>query len=134
MSCSCTFGRILENEFRDFDRSGRGVNRPLVSALHQQRQPPNVIEMRVSKDHRIELIDIELARDVIGLRRHLAALEQTEVHHHRSPGRLNVISRASDFARRAIKSNGHFHVLAPDYTAARGRPARRKFRHQRRTP
>ena len=98
--------RVLQNQLRHFERSGRGVNRPRKSTPHQQRQPPRVIQMRVCEHHGREVLRIEIGRHLIGAGREIAALEHAKIDKHRRAPRLHEIRRAGDFARRAEECDG----------------------------
>jgi hypothetical protein len=54
-----TLRRVEQNDFRQFMRRRRAINRSLVALLHNARQIPDVIEVRVREHDGVERANVE---------------------------------------------------------------------------
>ena len=99
--------RVLEHDARQVLGRALGVDRPAVTAFAQQRQPADMIDMRVRQDHRVDCIDREgegggVAFVLVAARLDHAAVEQDVF----AQG-FNLVAGAGDFTSGAKECQLH---------------------------
>jgi hypothetical protein len=88
--------RIEENQARQLDRSGRGMDGPRVAVADQQRQQPAVVEVGMRQQHGVERGRLERERDPVADRFVGAALEHPAVDQDPGAARGEQELRAGD--------------------------------------
>ncbi len=99
--------RIEQHEAGEVAGRGGGDDLTTKALLHQQRQPPAMIEMRVGKQHEVDATRIEAERlGVLALQR-APALQQAAIDQDALAAGFEQVAGAGDGARGAVERQLH---------------------------
>ena len=90
--------RITQQDGHQLGAGRVRVDRPAKAALHQQRQAPAVIDVRVAEHHRVDARGIERKRAAIAPRRVGAALDHAAVEQYLAAGRAHDVAGPGHFS------------------------------------
>jgi hypothetical protein len=71
--------RILENQLSHINRRGRGINRTVVVSPSQQQQATCMVEVCVSQDDRVQILECALLWQAVVVFRFASALKQPAI-------------------------------------------------------
>ena len=97
--------QVLEQDRRQRQGCGGGDDGAPIAARIQQRHAARVVYVRVRQHGRIEAARVDRAEFAAASPRVAAALEHAEVHQHLGSRRLEQVTRARDFPRRAAEAD-----------------------------
>ena len=103
-------GGVQHHQPRQFGRRLGGDDLAAKTPLHQERQPPAMIEMGMGQEHKIDRARVKSERDGILLLKLTTALEQAAIDQDAPPRHFQEMTGAGDVLCRAVK--GKFHVPA----------------------
>ena len=90
---------IEQDQGRELDRAGRGVDRAAVALADKDREQPAMVEVCVRQEHGVELARVERERDAVTDRLVRAALEHPAIDEHLRPFGNEQVLGTSDGGR-----------------------------------
>ena len=111
MSVLLHFSGVVQDEARQITRGVRGVDRPRETALEQQRQPANVVEVRVREQHRVEPLGVQSLGHAVFYLRVSAALKHAKVEQEPGAVGFDQVSQPGYLAGSAVESDLHLFSL-----------------------
>ncbi len=99
--------RVFEHDLRQVAGGALGVDRPAIAALAQQRQAPDVVDVRVRQDHRVEPVQVEVELRGIALVLVATGLDHAAVEQDAFAGGFDQMTGAGDFTGSTEKAELH---------------------------
>ena len=100
-------GRVAQQDGQQVGAGRVRVDRPAVAALHQQRQPPAMIDVGMAQHHGVDVGGLERERQAVARRRVGTALDHAAVQQQLAAARTHDVAGTGHFARGAEKLQLH---------------------------
>ncbi|MCE2873791.1 MAG: hypothetical protein LW605_08545 [Xanthomonadales bacterium] len=100
-------GRVAQHDRQQVAASGIGVDRSAEAALHEQRQPAAVVDMRMAQDHCVDGVRLERERPAVAGARIATALQHAAVEQDLPTGHPQDVAGAGHLTRRAVELDLH---------------------------
>src|SRR4029077_8394513 len=88
--------RVRKDDPREVARRGRGDDLAAKAVLHEERQSPTMVEVRVGQQQEVERRRVEAEVGGVFLFEIATALENATIHEQAPPGTLQQVTRAGD--------------------------------------
>ena len=107
-------GGVHQDDLGQEARRLKRVDRPLIPTFHEQGQSPDMVEMGMGEEHRVQRRDLKPKGLGVQVVERLGALELAAVNEHLARPRIQQVARARNRHGRAVGLHREFaHVGEP---------------------